>query len=61
MSRTNSGSGGGGHTNASFVPDETAFNNQIQTIEKKNFAIEINEKDVQYDPYKNRIVKHATT
>lgn len=67
MSKTNQGiggGGGGGHSNASFVPpsaDEQIFNSQIQTVEKKKFAIEINEKDTDYDPYQNRIVKHPTT
>lgn len=61
-----SGGGGGGtgsvrdtgHSNASFVAEE-GLNNQI--IEKKKFAIEINDKDADYDPYQNRIVKHPTT
>lgn len=48
----------GGHSNASFVPDEQVFSN---TVEKKKFAIEINEKDVEYDPYHHRSVKHPTT
>lgn len=52
--------GGGGHSNASYVNDEQSFNNQI--IEKKKFAIEINNKDAfDYDPYQNRIVKAPTT
>lgn len=50
--------GGGGHSNASFVPDEQVF---TTSVEKKKFAIEINEKDVEYDPYHHRNVKHPTT
>lgn len=57
-----SGSGGGGasggHSNASFVADEQVF---TTSVEKKKFAIEINEKDVEYDPYHHRTVKHPTT
>lgn len=63
MSKMNHGSGGGGggggHSNASFVADEQGFNHQI--VEKKKFAMEINEKDVDYDPFQNRVVKAPTT
>lgn len=50
--------GGGGHSNASFVPDEQVFS----SVDKKKFAIEINEKDTaDYDPYQHRTVKAPTT
>lgn len=49
---------GGGHSNASFVPDEQVFAN---SADKKKFAIEMNEKNVEYDPYHHRTVKHPTT
>lgn len=72
MSKTNPGSGGGcgggagsggtsGHTNPTFVSDEQVFSHHISNADKKKFAIEINEKDMDYDPYKNRIVKAPTT
>lgn len=66
MSKMHQAAGGGGasggHSNASFVPDEQVFNSQIQSVEKKKFAIEINEKDTaEYDPYQHRTVKHPTT
>lgn len=63
VSESGGGGGGGGHSNASFVHDDPLFNNQIQTsrVDKKKFAIEINDKDADYDPYQHRTVKHPTT